>query len=277
MPGFPIVDLQNIYGAVFVGLLLNTMLTGLEIAQANYWDKDKKAVRFFVVLLTRHLVLNFGNLQTLEHLVWATNLQSILNVRFSFGNMMSHTDWASLQFFPGCAVQLYYVRRLYLLSQSIVCPITVVPITVGSAIFGCVMIAKASSIKSNSELHLVIRLASLWTAATTLSDVFITAMTSWTLYRKRTGFARTDSIIMMLMTYTINSGLLLSLSSTLGVAITISLAVSPSTSIHVAFIWVISYMNSLYAMLNTRNHVSDRSTTDNLDNACNSQLVPDPS
>jgi len=192
MPGFPIVDLQNIYGAVFVGLLLNTMLTGLEIAQAwiyywNYWDKDKKAVRFFVVLLTVidilstiigtysiywHLVLNFGNLQTLEHLVWATNLQSILN------------------FFPGCAVQLYYVRRLYLLSQSIVCPITVVPITVGSAIFGCVMIAKASSIKSNSELHLVIRLASLWTAATTLSDVFITAMTSWTLYRKRTGFAR---------------------------------------------------------------------------------------
>ncbi|KAN0133975.1 hypothetical protein V8E53_008193 [Lactarius tabidus] len=90
---------------------------------------------------------------------------------------------------------------------------------------------------------------------------------SWTLYRKRTGFARTDSIIMTLMAYTLKTGFLL---SALGTAMIISYLVAPSTQIYVAIFLAISkcYMNSFYAMLNTRDHVRDRSTTDNGYNSC---------
>ncbi|KAF8269626.1 hypothetical protein EI94DRAFT_934475 [Lactarius quietus] len=272
MPGAPIVDLQNTYGAVFVALLLTTMLTGFEIVQAwiyfgNYWDQDKKIFKSFVGFLTVidilstvigaysvywYLVLNFGNIQALEYRVWATNVQTMLGI------------------IPGCSVQLYYVRRIYILSQSIIFPIIIVPLSLGGTIFGFVIISKASFIKSGSESerHLVLRLATLWMSAIAFVDISITAVMSWALYRRRTGFARTDSMITTLMAYTMNSGLLL---SALGIAMTISLAVSPSTLIYVPFLWMLSkcYMNSLYAMLNSRNYVRDRSTTDNPYNAHN--------
>ncbi|KAN0141914.1 hypothetical protein V8E53_000376 [Lactarius tabidus] len=270
MPGPPIVDLRNTYGAVFVGLLFNTLLTGLEIVQAwiyfnNYWDKDKKAFKFFVGFLTFidilstiigaysiywYLVLNFGNAESLGYRLWATNLQSALNI------------------FPGCAVQLYYLRRVYLVSQNIIFPIMMVPLVLGCALFGTVIAAKSNTIKSAADIHLILLLTRLWMSVLVVADISITVMMSWSLHRKRTGFARTDSMITTLMAYTINSGFVLTV---LGVAVVISFSVSPSTLIYVPFVWVSSkcYMNSLYAMLNTRNYVRDRSTTGNSDRAYN--------
>jgi len=103
---------------------------------------------------------------------------------------------------------------------------------------------------------------------TVLIDVFITAMMCWALYRKKTGFKRTDSMIMTLMAYTVNSGFLV---TALGTGMTISFSVAPSSLIWVAFSFVMSkcYINSLLAMLNSRDYVRNRSTTDNRDSAHN--------
>jgi len=97
--------------------------------------------------------------------------------------------------------------------------------------------------------------------------VLIAASMCWYLYHKRTGFTRTDSIISTWMTYSINSGLLTSI---LGAAVAISNVASPSSSLSsLAVLWVLSkcYVNSLLAMLNSRDYVRDRSTTDNQENA----------
>ncbi|KAH8984345.1 hypothetical protein EDB92DRAFT_1887510 [Lactarius akahatsu] len=84
----------------------------------------------------------------------------------------------------------------------------------------------------------------------------------WFLYHKKTGFARTDSMIMTWMTYSIQSGLL---TSVLACAMLISFSVAPSAKYSDIFFWPMGkvYANSLLAMLNSRDSVRERSSTDN--------------
>jgi hypothetical protein len=99
-----------------------------------------------------------------------------------------------------------------------------------------------------------------------LADMLIASSMCWFLYHKRTGFSRTDSMIMTLMSYSINSGLLTCLLTT-GALITFS--TKPSSMIWQIFYWPMAkvYANSLLAMLNSRDHVREGSTTDKAENA----------
>ncbi|KAN0135322.1 hypothetical protein V8E53_006887 [Lactarius tabidus] len=290
MSGSPVVDIRHSYGAAFVALLVNYMLFGLEIAQAwiyytQYWNKDKKAFKIFIAFLLItdtmstlmcafsiywYLVLNFGNVERLDSRVWSMNLQPLFGVRFEFGNM-SLPNWVLLQSIPICAVQLFVVDLclefailqfdIIPVSQSIICPIIVVPLVFGGTFFGLFFTVKALVRGADSEVPTVTWLPCVWMGANVLGDVVITVTMCWSLYRKRTG---TDSMIVTLMINTTKSGFLL---SALGTAMTISYAVAPSNMIWLAFYWVESkcFVNSLLAMLNLRDYIRDRSTTDNVD------------
>ncbi|KAF8261544.1 hypothetical protein EI94DRAFT_792772 [Lactarius quietus] len=264
MPGSAVVDIQKSYGAAFVGLLVNHMLFGLEIVQAwryywQYWNKDKKVSRIFIAFLIAvdtlstimcaitiywHLVLNFGNPKNVDSRVWAANLQPFFSAIVSF------------------SVQMYYVRSTYLVSQSIICPVLVVPLILGGTSLCLYSTIRVITLGAYSKVHVVTWLPCLSMGATVLGDVVITVTMCWTLYRKRTGFARTDSMISTLMVNTINSALLL---TTLGIAMTITYAVGPTRMIWEALLWVTSkcYINSLLAMLNSRDYIRDRLATDN--------------
>jgi len=199
-----------------------------------------------------YLVVNYGNVQNLGYRLWAETLQTIFNA------------------IPGCGVQLYYVRRIYLVGRRMIWPIILVPLIVGGTVLSIVLTIKAAIAKENSNVHLSLWLPSIWMFAVVLADIVITVTMSWTLYRKKTGFARTDSIIITLMAYTINSGFLL---SALGIAMITSYLVKvPPTLLYVVFFLVMSkcYINTLYAMLNSRDYLRDRTTTDYPDSAYNS-------
>lgn len=138
MPGSAVVDIRNSYGAAFIALLINHILFGLEIAQAwiyyrHYWNKDRNAFKFFIAFLIVmdvislmmctyaiywYLVLNFDNVESLASRLWAISLQALFSAM------------------PSCAVQLYYARRAYLVSESIICPIIVVPFILSGAFLG---------------------------------------------------------------------------------------------------------------------------------------------
>ncbi|KAI9465028.1 hypothetical protein BJY52DRAFT_757291 [Lactarius psammicola] len=249
MPGSPVVDIRNSFGAAFVGLLVSTTLFGLTITQTwiyfwHYRNRDPKALKFFVAFLTVmdalhtimcsyaiywYLVLNFGNLENLGSSMWALNLQVIISI------------------FIGSSVQLYYARRVYIVSQSIICPILIVVLLVIGSATGFFFIAKEFALKEFSRLRSLVWMTYVGLVTATLADILIATTLCWSLYRRRTGFARTDSIIMASMAYTINSGLLTSL---LGTAMAISFIVARSSLIWLAFFWAMSkcYVNSLLAM-----------------------------
>ncbi|KAH9060493.1 hypothetical protein EDB87DRAFT_611527 [Lactarius vividus] len=286
--GSPVVDIRNSYGAAFVGLLVSTTLFGLTIAQTwiyfwNYRNRDPKPLKFFVAFVTFmdalhtimcaygiywYLIANFGNVGNLQYGVWAMNLQVLLSIIINI------------------SVQL----RVYIVSQSIICPIIIVVSVViasckcsrcllegtsvivfirVSVVFSIFVLIKEAAHKTFSSFHSLAWMSYVGLSAVTVGDTVVATSMCWSLYHKKTGFAKSDSVIMTLMAYSINSGLLTGL---LSLATTISIVVSPTSLIWLAFFWAMTkcYVNSLLAMLNSRDYIRGRqSTTDKQDNAYN--------
>jgi len=165
-------------------------------------------------------------------------------------------------------VQLYYAKRVYIVSQSIFVPIVIVALVAVNASFAFLFTAKGIILKRFSRFHSLTWIICVGMTSDALVDILIAAAMCWTLYRKRTGFARTDTIITTLMAYSINSGLLTSL---LAVAMIISFVASQTSMIWLSIFWVMSkcYVNSLLATLNSRDFVRDRSFNSNQENALN--------
>ncbi|KAH9173913.1 hypothetical protein EDB89DRAFT_642382 [Lactarius sanguifluus] len=155
----------------------------------------------------------------------------------------------------------FYARRVYIVSQSIICPILILVLVAFSFSFGMLSVAKGSAIKRFSRFSTVLWVPCIGLGAVAVTELLIAASMCWSLYRKRTGFVRTDSIVMTLMAYTINTGLL---TSFFGTAAIISLAVSPSSMIWLAFCWVMNgcSINSMLALLNSRDYIRGRSSAD---------------
>jgi hypothetical protein len=155
------------------------------------------------------------------------------------------------------AVQLYYAKRVYAVSQSLICPIIIVALVVVVVALGVFFIWRGTVLNRFSSFHSLTWALCTGMTAGALADVLIAASMCWYLFRKRTGFARTDSIIMTLMAYSVNSGLVTAI---LAGTMTVTFLVSRSSLIWMAFNWVMSkcYVNSLLAMLNSRDHLRDR-------------------
>ncbi|KAH9006229.1 hypothetical protein EDB86DRAFT_3070264 [Lactarius hatsudake] len=278
----PIVDIRNSFGAAFVGLFVSTTLFGLTIAQTciyfwNYRKRDPKPLMFFVgfvifmdalhtIVCTYaiywYLIVNFGNVENLQYGMWALDLQVFLSTAIFI------------------SVQLYYARRVYIVSQSLICPIIIVVSVFIVAFFATFFTAKEIALKRFSDFHSSAWMSYIAFGATTVGDTLVATSMCWSLYRRKTGFARTDSIIMTSMAYSINSGLLTGL---LSLAASISIVVSPTSMIWLAFFWAMSkcYVNSLLAMLNSRNYTrGDQSTANRQDNSYNISSIrvgPGPS
>ncbi|KAH8987631.1 hypothetical protein EDB92DRAFT_1115271 [Lactarius akahatsu] len=220
--------------------------------------RDSKTLKFFIIFIVVmdtigvilcaymvywYLVLNFGDVESLDHILWA------LSVQIAIGAV------------TGTALQIFYARRVYLMSQSIICPIIIVVLVAISLSFGMLSVAKNFAIKRFSRYN-----AALWgpcvgVGAVAASELVIAASMCWSLYRQRTGFAKTDSMVMTLMAYSINTGLVTSL---LGTAAIISLVVSPSSMIWLALCWVMCQcgINSMLALLNSRDYIRGRTSVE---------------
>jgi hypothetical protein len=124
----------------------------------------------------------------------------------------------------------------------------------------------SSALRVFSRYNSLIGITCIGLGSSVVADILIAFSMCWYLYHKRTGFARTDSMIMTLMSYSINSGLLTCI-VTAGVLITFS--TSTNSMIWEIFFWPMGkiYANSLLAMLNSRDHLRERSTTDKAENA----------
>ncbi|KAN0129135.1 hypothetical protein V8E53_013006, partial [Lactarius tabidus] len=266
----PVADVRDSFGAAFVGLLVSTTLLGVTIAQTwvYFWNyrKDSIALKFFVAFVTAmdtvqtilssyavywYLILNYGNVQILNTSMWALNIQLIFIV------------------IVGTAVQSYYTKQVYTLSKSIVLSVLIaVSIVIGFS-FGLFYSIKQIVTDEYSSLVSLTWYSCVGLTADAVADLLIAGSMCWSLYRKKIGFARCDSKITTFMVYSVNSGLLTSI---LGVATIISFAASKSL-IWLAIFWVMSkcYVNSLLAMLNSRDYIrsrdqstgGDSNTTDN--------------
>jgi len=272
MAGSAVADIRDTYGAVFIGLLVSTVLYGVTIIQIwlycwNYRSRDSTALIAFIAFLffldTLHtilctysvywyLILNFGNVANLDIDMWAINIQA---------------DVGAL---TGYLVQLFYARRVYIMSKNVV--VSVIIAVLGGIYFGLgfVFTAKAYSLKRFSRYGGLTWVTCVGMSAATLADILIALSMCWYLYRRRTGFVKTDSMIMTMMSYSINSGLLTSILAT---GMLVSFVALRRTLVWEVFFWLMGkcYVNSFLAMLNNRDTLRERSSEEPSNNVLSMQ------
>jgi hypothetical protein len=268
MAGHALVDIQSTYGCTFIGLVVSILLFGITVCQTwiyfwQYAKRDSKLLQLFVLVIlvldTLHtilciysiywyLILNFGNLENLEYNMWAMNFQVDVNGLVDY------------------LVQLFYARRVYVVSNSLIIPVIIVLLGTNCFALGLVFTIRAAALKAWSRYNSLIAVTCIGLGSGLVADILIASSMCWFLYHKRTGFARTDSIIMTLMSYSINSGVLTCL---LTIGVLIAFTTNTSAMVWQIFFWPLGkiYANSLLAMLNSRDHVRERSTTDKAENA----------
>ncbi|KAI0256967.1 hypothetical protein BJV78DRAFT_1168361 [Lactifluus subvellereus] len=154
--------------------------------------------------------------------------------------------------------ELLYVRRLYILSKRVIVPLAITGAASITFVCGFGYSFRAFALKRFSLYGSLTWVACLGLGTLFTADVLIALSMCWFLYQRRTGFVRTDSTIMTLMSYSISSGLLTSVIAAGTVTVYV---IAPTSLLPEAFYWVLikCHANALLAMLNSRELILERS------------------
>lgn len=155
-------------------------------------------------------------------------------------------------------IRTMFAQRFYRLSKgNIIVTAWIMAVSVTDLVCGIVIAAKAFGISTYLELDKLSSLLYLNFAAGTTSDLSVALALSWLLLRSRTGFRKTDTLINILMAYTVNTGLIVGIDAALGM---ITYIVMPNNFVFLAFYLLLSklYLNSYLATLNARDELRER-------------------
>jgi len=265
MPGSAVADIRDTFGTLFIGSLLSAVLYGATVTQmwtyyCQYRGRDPMALKGFVVLLfifdTLHtilsaysvywyLVLHFGDVDNLDVNMWAMNIQANVNALIGF------------------SVKLFYARRVYIISRSIVIPAIIAMLGGICFVLGLVFTVKAFALGRYSRYSALTWVICTGVSSAALADIVIALAMCWYLSRKRTGFSKTDSMIMRLMSYSINSGLV---SSVLATSMLVCFLALRRTFTWQVLFWLVGkcYVISFLSTLNSRDALRERSSNEHL-------------
>ncbi|TDL15303.1 hypothetical protein BD410DRAFT_809037 [Rickenella mellea] len=194
--------LANTFGAVFIGLVSSSVMYGLTLLQTHY-PKDPARLKWTVAVLTVadsvhlilstwavywYLVANFGNFVNLGAPHWSVNLQTDFNGFVSAG------------------VQLLFTRRVYLLSKNKYLVAILLVLTTVHFSFGVYFSVRTFNYKSFAEYTPIAWIPYAGLSSAAAADIIIAISMCYFLKKSRTGFGRTDTLVTILMMYSINTG-----------------------------------------------------------------------
>ncbi|KAL7278349.1 hypothetical protein ACG7TL_008325 [Trametes sanguinea] len=255
---FPALD--NTFGALVLGMSFGLMLYGLTVHQsyryARLYRRDESWVKCLVlaililesvhitlciVAVYYHLVTNYFKPATLLVGHWSTRLLTPVT-----GVIMILCQ--GFYAFRVCQIGSHFVYRV-LVAVAIVCMVCE---------FGFMLAATIEGFRlSLSDFQHVSWLVCGIFGSAVLTDICLTGTLVIVLLRSRTGFRRTDSLIEVLIIYSINTGLLTSI---FGLLTFIFAIILPGNLIYIAIaiVGVKLYANSVLAVLNSRRSLSNR-------------------
>lgn len=242
-------------GPALIGIFMNTMLYGAMLTQTFFYfssyKKDPVRIKYYVAILffadTLNtifniwwiygvLVNNFGNLEAL-----------------GIGNWLFETEEA-LAGIIAMMVQGFYAWRILRLTQNywLVAAVLVPSIAgglggIGTAI-GVAIRPEFAGLQSLEPIVLT------WLAGAAISDTIIAVTLVWHLYRSRTGYSRTDTMVSRIIQLTLSNGLL---TASFALADIISYLIT-TRGYHIGFNYVLCklYGNSVMSSLNARSIIN---------------------
>ncbi|KAG1717730.1 uncharacterized protein EDB91DRAFT_1259371 [Suillus paluster] len=228
------IDLNNSFGALYIGATIGAIFFGLSNVQAFLYFQAHRdeGITFYKIavcwlcfldalhvalvnhIIYYYLIVNYANPLALPEIVWSFKVMMIIDTLIVY------------------TVHLLYLQRIWIR----------VAIVLLRAIFKCHLFSELDSIRWTVYLGL---------GAVTLIDILIATSLCYLLATAKTGFTKTDRTLQTLVRDIINTGCL---TSVLSMACIITGAVMPNNLIYLAIEWLLSklYVNSYMALLNAR-------------------------
>ncbi|KAF8880649.1 hypothetical protein BD779DRAFT_1070671 [Infundibulicybe gibba] len=248
MPAF-----DNTLGSLLVGGLVAMALWGVTCVQSytyfTHGNKDRLAFKNMIAFLW--LLDTFDSILNCHILYFylVSNYLNPLSLLVPVWSVIIHVAVTSISNF---IIRSMFALRVFRLSGgNIPVSIWIMSISLTDLICGIVITAKAFRIGSWLELNTLSSLMYLNFAAGTASDLSVAVTLCYLLRRSRTGFIRTDSLIKVLMMYSVNTGMIVAIDASLGM---ITYIIMPHNFIFLGFYLLLSklYLNSYLASLNAR-------------------------
>ncbi|KAI0286212.1 hypothetical protein BC826DRAFT_941703 [Russula brevipes] len=257
MPAF----LDNLLGAFQIGVILSSIIYGITWLQVYLYytqhsSRDKVFLKCFVAVLialdTVHLaflchglyilsVTNFGNFVADLQAPWTLVIQSIVGVIVT------------------TCIQQFYAIKIFQLSQrkNIRIPLAICMMSVAELGFGIAFAVRSLQIGTFSENSPTIPFGATSLALEVICGAFITAGMVYYIIQQRSGVARTNRVLNLVILYIVNSGALNLVFATLCL---ITYVKYPTTLIYAPFFFILIrlYPCSFMTILNSRVHIRSR-------------------
>ncbi|KAJ7244393.1 hypothetical protein B0H12DRAFT_807807 [Mycena haematopus] len=255
----PLPKFDTTLGALLVGGLVATALYGMTVLQTFAFfvggttdrASHKALVGFLFVLDTFDTFLN-------GHILYfylVTNYLAPQVIATPVWSLIIHVAATSLSNF---IVRSAFTCRVYRLSHgNIPGTLWIVSLSMLDLACGLIITAKAFTIQTFFQLGSIVNLMYLNFAAGTSSDLSVAIALCYLLRGSRTGFPRTDSLIGVLIVYTVNTGLLVAFDASAGM---VAFIFMHDNFVFLGFYLLLSklYLNSYLAILNLRKDLREK-------------------
>ncbi|KAF8580207.1 hypothetical protein K439DRAFT_318635 [Ramaria rubella] len=250
-----VTPIDNTWGAVLMGVFIGIFLYGILTLQmymyyqrypkdnlylksivAVIWTFDTVHTVFITHMVYTYLVTGFGDYTALGENIWSFNAHVFITT------------------IVACISQVFFVHRCWMLDRgrlNTVVSIFILLVALVQFVFGMICTVLTFRLTEFAQFLKYIWAVDTWLGAAATCDILVSAAIVRSLWRSRTGIKRTNNLIMSLILWTVNTGVLTSVWAILDIALFTS---STNTLIHDFFNVMLAklYANTLLATLNHR-------------------------
>ncbi|KAI0759690.1 hypothetical protein BD413DRAFT_270727 [Trametes elegans] len=247
------------FGAWLVCSSIGCTLLGLTAHQTyryfRLYPGDTKALKIMViVLLTLDVVHTATNIHICYHYLISNYFRPSVMLSGVWSLRLSLTETGAMV----AISHSFFLRRIFLLGGRGIIPVIVIGVLMFSEISFTIAVTVMTFVSVTFAVFREYQ-CMIWVLLgnAVLVDLLITGCLVWYLRQSRTGFQKTDSVVDVLMVYSINTGLSTSLITFPAMICSI---VMPDNMIWSALYVIASkmYSNSLLAVLNSRRSIIDK-------------------
>lgn len=258
-PTLPIPRFDNTLGALLIGGLVASALWGITCVQSyTFFTSNTKDSPLFKLLVFLLWALDTFDSCLHSHVLYYYMVSNYLNPQALLVPIWSVILHVAITLFSNFIIRSLFARRVYRLSHGNI-PLTawIIAVSMTDLVSGLVISVKTFSLSSYAALDTLANLMYLCFAAGTISDLSVAVSLCYLLHTSRTGFPKTDTIINLLMQYTVNTGLIVAIDAAAGMFCYIAM---PHNLIFLGFYLLLNklYLNSYLAALNAREAILEK-------------------
>ncbi|KAL4244634.1 hypothetical protein ABKN59_009174 [Abortiporus biennis] len=251
--------LDNTLGAMFIGVVIAAILYGVTCVQTYVYftegmRRDRWILRSLVAILW---ILDTLDLIFVSHLVYFFTITNYANPKALSGVPWSVAGFNIVANLNDVIIRGILIDRIWKVSKNIYLAVGLWVANLAVSAFSLASAIRIVQIGNLQKLDGIKWLFYIVYTSIASIDTVIAVVLCMILWKKRTGFTRTDSQIHMLMRYSIHTG---ALTSVVAIAILIIFAAMPHNFIYIAIFLALPklYLNALLAILNARDSLKNK-------------------